>query len=280
MGLDDLTEVVSSTGRKRRRQLAPAEVQAMTKVGLQNSLAEQQRLYLEEIREVLQTAEERLHEENEGDTHGNKKKSKKEDALDDLPALLEFSFPKRSSEASTEVRVKDSLALLSFWKSHCDTPCEVRNGRVRETPTTEEEEAQEALLAKCTTLAPSIPHVLPSVLCHTIPSYTAMTAAPSRRRRPPPVRQLKPLPLTPEEVGLTLWMDAAPVPSLAYQCQPAVISQLGEGHPMQAGRQSHHLCGVCMKRAKYRCVRCRQALFCSIECHVAHEATRCLKYTV
>ncbi|KAG5510147.1 hypothetical protein JKF63_07043 [Porcisia hertigi] len=46
----------------------------------------------------------------------------------------------------------------------------------------------------------------------------------------------------------------------------------GEGH--------HHLCSVCMLPASYRCLRCRTALFCSIDCHVLHDATRCLKFTV
>lgn len=46
------------------------------------------------------------------------------------------------------------------------------------------------------------------------------------------------------------------------------------------GTRQHHLCSVCMLPASYRCVRCRVALFCSIECHVMHDATRCLKFTV
>ncbi|KPA77059.1 hypothetical protein ABB37_07396 [Leptomonas pyrrhocoris] len=46
------------------------------------------------------------------------------------------------------------------------------------------------------------------------------------------------------------------------------------------GAYQHHLCSVCMLPASYRCVRCRVALFCSIECHVVHDATRCLKFTV
>ncbi|CCW63512.1 unnamed protein product [Phytomonas sp. EM1] len=46
------------------------------------------------------------------------------------------------------------------------------------------------------------------------------------------------------------------------------------------GCHTHHLCSVCLLPAVYRCARCRSALFCSIKCHVAHEATRCMKYTV
>jgi zinc finger HIT domain-containing protein 1 len=45
------------------------------------------------------------------------------------------------------------------------------------------------------------------------------------------------------------------------------------------GTHQHHLCSVCMLPAAYRCARCRVALFCSIECHVMHDATRCLKFT-
>lgn len=47
----------------------------------------------------------------------------------------------------------------------------------------------------------------------------------------------------------------------------------------QTGCRSHHLCSVCWLPAAYRCVRCRTALFCSISCHVVHDATRCLKFT-
>ncbi|CAJ1986925.1 HIT zinc finger containing protein [Leishmania donovani] len=46
------------------------------------------------------------------------------------------------------------------------------------------------------------------------------------------------------------------------------------------GEREHHLCSVCMLPASYRCLRCRTALFCSIDCHVLHDATRCLKFTV
>ncbi|CAJ1018649.1 HIT zinc finger containing protein, putative [Leishmania lindenbergi] len=46
------------------------------------------------------------------------------------------------------------------------------------------------------------------------------------------------------------------------------------------GERQHHLCSVCMLPASYRCLRCRTALFCSIDCHVLHDATRCLKFTV
>ncbi|CCW68360.1 unnamed protein product [Phytomonas sp. Hart1] len=46
------------------------------------------------------------------------------------------------------------------------------------------------------------------------------------------------------------------------------------------GCHTHHLCSVCLLPAAYRCARCRYALFCSIKCHVSHDATRCLKYTV
>ncbi|KAG8345492.1 HIT zinc finger [Trypanosoma vivax] len=48
--------------------------------------------------------------------------------------------------------------------------------------------------------------------------------------------------------------------------------------PFHAG--GYHLCSVCLLPANYRCVRCRRALFCSIECHVLHEATRCMKFIV
>lgn len=46
------------------------------------------------------------------------------------------------------------------------------------------------------------------------------------------------------------------------------------------GTCHHHLCSVCMLPASYRCLRCRTALFCSVECHVLHDATRCLKFTL
>lgn len=42
----------------------------------------------------------------------------------------------------------------------------------------------------------------------------------------------------------------------------------------------HKVCSICLLPAEYKCVRCRRAFFCSIECHRAHEATRCLKFTV
>ncbi|KPI82821.1 hypothetical protein ABL78_8165 [Leptomonas seymouri] len=58
-----------------------------------------------------------------------------------------------------------------------------------------------------------------------------------------------------------------------------VRAELTGGDGVQ-GVYQHHLCSVCMLPASYRCVRCRVALFCSIECHVMHDATRCLKFTV
>lgn len=49
---------------------------------------------------------------------------------------------------------------------------------------------------------------------------------------------------------------------------------------LPVSKGGNHLCSVCMLPAPYRCVRCRGALFCSIDCHVIHDATRCLKFTV
>lgn len=46
------------------------------------------------------------------------------------------------------------------------------------------------------------------------------------------------------------------------------------------GVHGGHLCSVCLKPAAYRCVRCKTALFCCIDCHAIHDATRCLKYIV
>lgn len=42
----------------------------------------------------------------------------------------------------------------------------------------------------------------------------------------------------------------------------------------------HRMCCVCLGPAPYRCARCKSALFCSIDCHEVHEATRCLKHVV
>ncbi|KEG06778.1 hypothetical protein DQ04_12281000 [Trypanosoma grayi] len=50
--------------------------------------------------------------------------------------------------------------------------------------------------------------------------------------------------------------------------------------PPPAHTGGYHLCSVCLLPANYKCVRCRRALFCSIECHVVHEATRCMKFIV
>ncbi|RNF08090.1 hypothetical protein TraAM80_03002 [Trypanosoma rangeli] len=48
--------------------------------------------------------------------------------------------------------------------------------------------------------------------------------------------------------------------------------------PLYTG--GYHLCSVCLLPASYKCVRCRRALFCSIGCHVTHDATRCMKFIV
>ncbi|EKF39297.1 hypothetical protein MOQ_000482 [Trypanosoma cruzi marinkellei] len=48
--------------------------------------------------------------------------------------------------------------------------------------------------------------------------------------------------------------------------------------PLHVG--GYHLCSVCLLPASYKCVRCRGALFCSIKCHVTHDATRCMKFIV
>ncbi|RNE99194.1 uncharacterized protein Tco025E_09063 [Trypanosoma conorhini] len=60
-----------------------------------------------------------------------------------------------------------------------------------------------------------------------------------------------------------------PAPSYAAMAAPP---------PLHSG--GYHLCAVCLLPASYRCVRCRRALFCSIGCHVTHDATRCMKFIV
>lgn len=47
-----------------------------------------------------------------------------------------------------------------------------------------------------------------------------------------------------------------------------------------SGARDLHLCSVCLLPAAYRCLRCGTALFCSIDCHVVHDATRCMKFIV
>lgn len=69
-------------------------------------------------------------------------------------------------------------------------------------------------------------------------------------------------------------------PSFEGMTAPAINRTRAVGKCIHMGVRSHHSCSVCMLPAKYRCSRCRTALFCSPECHTSHEATRCLRFTV
>ncbi|KAG5484780.1 hypothetical protein LSCM1_06605 [Leishmania martiniquensis] len=149
------------------------------------------------------------------------------------------------------------------------------------------------------------------------PSYEALTAGPVRRRevvRCPatgdgwghaerPRKSLAPTAPLPVEAA----QRTVQVASFAFSMPPQVLSHRkrrglrhheGVGHAgvfasgvqvdfmdpgsvdAVQGERQHHLCSVCMLPAAYRCCRCRTALFCSIDCHVLHDATRCLKFTV
>lgn len=135
------------------------------------------------------------------------------------------------------------------------------------------------------------------------PSYEAMAAAPVRRRDVVRQRSLAAVEMTlTVTVAGTAFHVCGPDPADAEDSQRRshhrrrrrssrrgggaaaarrldyVVSDGGEG-AVQGARQ-HHLCSVCMLPAAYRCVRCRTAFFCSISCHVLHDATRCLKFTV
>nr|CCC95257.1 unnamed protein product [Trypanosoma congolense IL3000] len=74
------------------------------------------------------------------------------------------------------------------------------------------------------------------------------------------------------------WCHAQKVGSAEVQVPTVSYTSMTAPPPLHAG--GHHLCSVCLLPAGYRCVRCRRALFCSIECHVVHEATRCMKFIV
>ncbi|EAN79591.1 HIT zinc finger, putative [Trypanosoma equiperdum] len=74
------------------------------------------------------------------------------------------------------------------------------------------------------------------------------------------------------------WLLAQGLNSSELRVPPVSYASMTAPPPAHAG--GHHLCSVCLLPAGYRCVRCRTALFCSIECHVVHEATRCMKFIV
>ncbi|ORC88506.1 uncharacterized protein TM35_000161440 [Trypanosoma theileri] len=81
-----------------------------------------------------------------------------------------------------------------------------------------------------------------------------------------------------EYQSVRTWSQQRRVPPLELASpMPSYIS-MAAPPPTHTG--GYHLCSVCLLPAGYKCLRCRRALFCSIECHVMHEATRCLKFIV
>lgn len=167
---------------------------------------------------------------------------------------------------AVECRLRSELHLLQQWSHAMAEPLPMVNGIF--TPSIKTSSTRAVLPPPPSGCAALVPYPMVQ-LCALCPSYEAMTASPV-------VRASSGRRGDPQNLG----------------CETGVFS-LGKHHDADASyanippllegiswAKEHHLCSVCMLPAAYRCARCRTALFCSIDCHVMHDATRCLKFTV
>ncbi|KAH9599808.1 hypothetical protein LSM04_006664 [Trypanosoma melophagium] len=81
-----------------------------------------------------------------------------------------------------------------------------------------------------------------------------------------------------EYQGIRTWSQQRRAPPT--ESSTPMPSYMAMAAPPPTHMGGYHLCSVCLLPAGYKCMRCRRAFFCSIGCHVMHDATRCLKFMV